>query len=182
MTMADVLATVFIILGLFVTLPSSWLLAGALAPAAASRAHERVRTRPYLTTLLGLIALALTITVFAFVNSITVGAGKILLFLIAGLVLAVAMLGCAGVSRALGDRLPAAREGLSPLAREIRSAAVLVLSFLMPVLGWFMVLPLTFLMAYGAGLHALAIRPRRLAPAAPAHETAETAAVTGVEV
>lgn len=170
MILADILQWFLLILGAYLTLNAHWLGAHALFPALVSRARACYVATPVKATLVGLaIAVpVLTVTIALgkaapnpAVKALCVGLG-----LIAGLL---ALIGSAGLVERIGAGLPAAQDDQQPWRRVLRGGALLGLVFLMPFLGWFVLLPWT--LVSGLGAWALAGRaPTRVRPAAPAPE------------
>ncbi len=71
-------------------------------------------------------------------------------------VLALAGLGAAALAARRGGRLaPHANNGISPAAAFMRGAVALELATGFPIIGWFIVMPLTFITALGATVFAL---------------------------
>jgi len=81
------------------------------------------------------------------------------------LALLVALLGAAGLALRVGQGLPSARDEAEPWRRVLRGGIVLGLTFVMPFLGTFVLMPFAFIAGFGAMILA---RPRRAAAAQPA--------------
>lgn len=165
MILADILQWFLLILGAFLTLNAHWLGAHALCPALVARARQRYERAPVRATLVGLAiaipTLALAIGVGQAVPNPAVKALCVGLGLIAGLL---ALVGSAGLVERIGRGLPGARDSEQPWRAHLRGGTVLGLAFLMPFLGWFVLLPWT--LVSGLGAWALAGRaPARVTPA-----------------
>ena len=162
MTMADVFSVTFILAGLMITLPALWLLLRALFPGAVGRSRDRIAARPVACFLLGLLPAALLFGGAAVLANVAGPAGKAAAFLlfVAGVLLA--GVGLAGFSAVVGERLPSAADEGRPWRGLVRGAVCLELSFLLPFIGWFGVLPLAMVTGLGAAVLALA------APGGPA--------------
>jgi hypothetical protein len=167
MILADILQWFLLILGALFTLNAHWLGAHALFPGVVKRAGQRYFESPVKATLVGLAIAAPTLTVaigvgkeapYPVVKALAVG-----LALLAGLL---ALVGSAGLAERIGLGLPSAVDERQPWRRVLRGGIVLGLSFLMPFLGWFVLLPWT--LVSGLGAWALAGRaPRVVRSAAP---------------
>ncbi|MCC6143719.1 MAG: hypothetical protein IT368_07920, partial [Candidatus Hydrogenedentes bacterium] len=72
------------------------------------------------------------------------GAAFLFLFALAGLA------GSTGLVRLIGLRLPSTHDTTAPWRRVLRGGTVLSLTFLLPGLGWFLVLPATLVSGIGA--------------------------------
>ncbi len=161
MILADILQWFLLILGALITLNAHWLGAHALFPGVVQRARQRYVESPVKTTLVGLAIAAPTLT-------LAIGIGKVApnpalkalavgLGLFAGLL---ALVGSAGLAERIGAGLPSPVDEHQPWRRVLRGGIVLGLSFLMPFLGWFVLLPWT--LVSGLGAWALAGRAPRV--------------------
>jgi hypothetical protein len=176
MTMADVLAVTLVILGLLLTLPAVWLLMRALFPAAVARSRDRIASRPVVSFLAGIVPAAVLFGVSLALLGQAGPAGKAAGFVlfVGGVLLA--SLGLAGFATIVGERLPSAADEGRPWRGLVRGAACLELSFLLPVIGWFGLLPLAAVTALGAAVLAI-LSPGGGAPApAPAADPVPGAA------
>lgn len=155
MTIGDILA----VIAALVVLGASWgatLLLAALAfPARTLGARQRLEAAPGrcfgrglgVLSVVGLLALALA---QSHAGPIRIVAGA----LCAGLV-AVAALGGAGIVRLLGERIESAGTVMTPFAALTRGAFLFVTAGFLPIIGWFVVAPISLLMALGAGVTVL---------------------------
>jgi hypothetical protein len=161
MIFADILFWFLMVAGAYLALNAYWLAAVALVRTALERARIAYATRPGGATLAGLlaqVAVALVFLVFARAHhpglKLVTGA-----LLIVPLVLA--LVGSAGLADKIGAGLASPVDADQPWRRVLRGGAVLALLFVVPLLGWFAVFPLTL----ASGLGALLL-PRRPAPSA----------------
>ena len=151
MIMADVLKWFLLIVGTQIVFVSYWLGAQALFPQAVERARAQYG-RPWKLTLLGVLMsaplLAVGILIFQRNNPIfkIIGAGLVLLPVVVGLV------GSAGLNLRIGAGLPSPLDDGQPWRRVLRGAIVLALMFLLPVIGWFVLLPWTLLSGFAAAV------------------------------
>lgn len=168
MTMADVFSVTFILAGLLITLPALWLLLRALFPGAVDRCRDRIASTPVRCFFLGLLPGFVLFGGAAALANAAGPPGKALAFLliVAGVLLG--GVGLAGFSAVVGDRLPSAADDGRPWRGLVRGAVCLELSFLLPIIGWFGVLPIALTTGLGAALLAI-LSPGSRAPAtAPA--------------
>ncbi len=149
MTIGDVLAVIAGLGALGVCGGATLLLAALAFPERTRKAAEAITAAPGrclgrglgVLFLIGGIALALGHS----------AAGPVRLLgdvLWAGLFL-VAALGGASIARLLGERIQADGTQMTPFAALTRGAALCVLAGFLPVVGWFLVTPLTALIALG---------------------------------
>ena len=158
MIMADVLKILLIIVGILTIYVSYWLLAEALFPVLVERA-SRHYGRPVKITLVGLVAAVAPIVI-----GLTLAKVPNPLFKVLGLTLVVvpAMLGLAGsagLTLRIGAGLPSPRDEREPWRRVLRGGILLAFSFLLPVVGWF-VLPIWALVS-GFGAFILCLKERQ---------------------
>lgn len=162
MTIGDVFSVVAGILGTFLTLWAAVVAAGLLFPGPAERARvslaepKRAVGRGLLLTLtLGLLSVAMSASPLPLLK----GLGLILLFWL----LAVGILGTAGVALAVGRRIQDLDPQMAAYPATVRGAAFVVGGTLLPLLGWFAFGPVLFLASLGAGWQALVPSLRRQA-------------------
>jgi hypothetical protein len=163
MIMADVWKIVFLILGTQAVMVSYWLLAAALFPEALRRSRAAYDQRSGRVTLTGLATA---------VPALLVGAGLLqgphpLLKLIGGVMVsapvALGLMGSAGLCDRIGAGLPGDTDARQPWRRVLRGGIVLSFAFVLPVIGWFVLLPWTLVSGVGASLGSLR-RRRATAP------------------
>ena len=145
-------------LALVVSLTAWMLLARALAPGIVASSGERW-SRPGRHVLLGAVIFAAWLVMVLGAFAVPFPLAKLTgLLLLTGLV-AFALTGLAGLAGMLGTRL--VPEG-SVLRQHTVGAVVLELAFLLPLVGWFVVLPLA--LAGGTGVVAASLLERMRAP------------------
>ncbi|MDQ6829732.1 MAG: hypothetical protein M3081_12795 [Gemmatimonadota bacterium] len=166
MIMADVFKILFLILGTLIVFVSYWLAATALFPRAVSSARAQYDLHAFRITLVGALV---GVPVFALGLLLVTQAPTPLLKLAGGALLAVpillGLLGSAGLSERIGVGMPSLVDEHQPWRRVMRGGVVLSLTFLLPVVGWFVVLPWTVLSGFGAAVSSMAAATRRPRPA-----------------
>src|SRR5262249_36196330 len=154
MTLADVLAAAAGLALLGAGSGALVLLYATFLPRAVGRARVKLEESPVLTFLTGLTLFGvLFFALVVFVNA--PGGANLLGCLATRGPLARAAVGAPALSSHVGARL--AREPLAkPSSKTLLSGALLVgLSSLVPILGWFLVLPAALFLSLGAGLRGL---------------------------
>lgn len=160
MIMADVLKILLLIAGTLIVLVSYWLAAAALFPSMVSRARTAYVERPVRTTLLGAaITIPMLLVGLTLLTAAPNPALKLLGVVALSLPVLFGLLGSAGLGERIGMGLPSALDVAHPWRRTLRGGTVLSLTFLLPVIGWFGVLPWTIVSGVGASFLA-----RRSAP------------------
>ncbi len=165
MIFADVMAIVFIILGLMLAFPAYWLLWQALFPRHFAGARQRAEQNPVLALVIGVpvgvVSLVISIALFAAplpIAKVFGAFGLMALF-------AVAFGGASGLTGLIGARLPSVRDSEQRWRPVLRGGMVLELTWLMPFLGWFVLLPLSLMFGLGCWLLAWTASARRGTPA-----------------
>ena len=150
MLMADTFAIFFVILGLLLAFPGLWLLCRGLWPNLVAGAADRCRTGLIKPILIGAPLSAGAIVFALLVARVPGGIGAIVS---AAIVCAFAMVsnaGVAGFATCIGERLASPVDAARPWKATLRGGIVLELSYLLPVLGWFVILPLSIIIGCGA--------------------------------
>src|SRR5688572_6289862 len=155
MIMADVLTWFLLILGALLVFIAHWLGAYGLFPTLVEGCAERYGRRPVAATLLGLVVLVPLLVLVALISR----AGNPGLNLIALFTLTVpvmfALLGSAGLALRVGRGLASPSDGAQPWRRVLRGGIVLALVFLLPIIGWLVVMPWALVSGVGAALMAM---------------------------
>ncbi|MCC6771015.1 MAG: hypothetical protein IT360_07360, partial [Gemmatimonadaceae bacterium] len=156
MILADVLKYVFLVIGTLVVIVSYWLVTTALFPATVERTREAYGAHPVRITLVGtLCAIPLLLVGVALLSGAPNAVLKVVGGLLAALPVVLGLAGSAGLSDRVGRGLVHAEDGRTPWRRSLRGGVVLALTFLLPVIGWFVVLPWVLLSGCGATISAL---------------------------
>jgi hypothetical protein len=159
--MADVYAYTFIIIGILLSWPALLLALNLLLPAVTGRIEMRLTSVPRQAFLTGLVVMVVLLLLAAM--AIEAGSGLVqgVGYLLVGLLLALWLLGGAGLARLVGHRMGSLSDQ-SELSHLTRGTAVFVLAAFCPIVGWFLFFPFTALMAIGAA--ALGWRYKRNQP------------------
>ena len=156
MIMADVWKIVFLILGTQAVMVSYWLLAAALFPGALRRSRAAYDQHPGRLTVAGLLTALPTFLIGGAL--LQQGPHPLLKLLGAVLVstpVALGLAGSAGLCDRIGAGLPGDADARLPWRRVLRGGIVLSFAFVLPVIGWFVLLPWTLVSGVGASLGAL---------------------------
>ena len=183
--MANVLASAFAVIGVIVMLSSLLVWTVYMLPRPVTRAQQHLETQPWQSFFAGLVVLAIaagtfflalsmraklraqlelvmdTLTNFAGVARYSGDAGTVaheLLYLtIIPFVIAI-VIGGAAFARTIAQRIDTA--GNRPVASIVGGAFALSASLFLPLVGWFVFLPIVAAMAAGAGMLSLLGRKR----------------------
>ena len=166
MIFADILFWFLMVAGAYLALNAYWLAAVALFRPAVERARITYATRPVGATLAGLLALVpVALVFFAFARAHHPGV-KLVTGALLMVPLVLALVGSAGLADKIGAGLASPVDEDQQWRRVLRGGAVLALLFVVPLLGWFAVFPLT--LASGLGALLFPLRPAPISePAVP---------------
>jgi hypothetical protein len=150
---ANVLTVVWIVIGYVVTNASLLIWAALMLPNPVERARQRLETKPVASFFLGMLFWAVT-AVFsgAMLQNNTPGPVKLLGWLLAGPMLAGSVIGGAAFARLLAGRIQPRTSNGSPIQALVGGALCTTMAALVPVIGWFVFLPLAGFMSIGAGM------------------------------
>jgi hypothetical protein len=160
MLMADTMSIFFTVLGLMLTFVGLWLLARGLWPRSVAAACDRFERGLVVPFLAGVPVTAVVLLVAAVLTN---AAGKLGGLLAVGLVcgyVTVASVGVSGLATRIGLRLGSSVDATQPWRATLRGGVVLVLAFLAPILGWFVLLPVVTILGSGAATLAM-LRSRK---------------------
>jgi hypothetical protein len=174
---ATTLIAIFLLhVGFLVAFPALWLTWRALAPGWIAASERAVRFRPILTVAVGVLVGGAWFLVSFGLSAAPPALAKFLGalgFMFLGLY---GMAGISAFAANLGRNLPSPADLDRPWKATLRGGIPLELTWVLPVVGWFILLPLSLVVGVGAatlGLFgAAADRAARSAPAAGAGEFA----------
>jgi hypothetical protein len=149
MLMADTMAIFFVILGLSLAFPGLWLLCRGLWPRAAPGAAAicgKGLIKPFVAGLPVTMAMIFVVAVLSRFGS----GGKIAAAATVCLYLIIANCGVAGLVTVIGENLASKVNSEPPWRVTLRGGAALMLASLLPILGWFVILPLAIIIGCGA--------------------------------
>jgi len=156
MLMADVSIWVAIAIGFIVGMPALWMLARGLWPEGFERRVAVSQAGIGRSLLIGLIPFALSVLLVA-VSGKKLG---IVTVLLAAAILVWGLMGSAGIASLIGERLWPTGEAW----KQIRNGGLVVICCaLIPVVGWFLFLPL--IAVIGMGINVRCIFAAKPAPA-----------------
>ena len=150
MLMADTMSIFFVILGMMLALPGLWLLCRGLWPTAVAAAANRCSKGLWLSFLTGLPITIVMVVVTTTLFKVLAPVGKIASVAVVCLYLLQAHTGISGLVTAIGRRLSAPLDEQRPWRSTLRGGVVLELAYLFPVLGWFVILPVSIVIGSGA--------------------------------
>ncbi|MBX9568562.1 MAG: hypothetical protein K2X77_06675 [Candidatus Obscuribacterales bacterium] len=158
MLFADTMAIFFVILGLLLAFPSLWLFCRALWPEQVARTTETVGLKSFFV---GVPVTAVAVVVVIVVGKLPASAGQIGGVIAFSALLLFAQIGVAGIATHIGNRLPSPVDKDKPWRVTLRGGIILALTYLLPLLGWFLIIPVSVIT--GAGSATRALFPRKKA-------------------
>jgi len=150
MLFGDVIAIGLSIAGFLASLQGLWLVCLAMWPRRVGRAAERCERNGIKSFLVGVALTGLVVLVIAVVAKRLGTAGQLAAWTIGFLYLVYSGVGTAGLVTHLGKRLSSPADAERPWKATVRGGVALELAYLVPILGWFGLLPLSMIIGAGA--------------------------------
>lgn len=150
MIMADVFKILFLILGMLMCTVSYWLVFAALFPRGVAHTQQSIVSHPWRVLLRGaLLGLPLTLLGMALAAN---GAGplKLLGAICLMSVTLIALFGSTGLVRQVGLGLSGENGPRHDGALVLKGGAAIAIACVLPLVGWFMVIPLVLIAGFGA--------------------------------
>lgn len=167
--MGVVIGFVWLVIGYVLMQTSIQVWAAMMLPNPVERARQRIMKKPVGSFFLGLV-IGVAVTAIG-VNLIKIpGLGSLIGYTLMAPMFAASTIGGAAFTRILGERIKQHQRNESDIVSLVGGAFLTTAAGLLPVIGWFMFLPLTGFIAIGSGTLAL-LSKRRVeeeAPVAPA--------------
>jgi hypothetical protein len=181
MLMADTLAIFLVVLGFMLALPGLWLLCRGLWPKTVENTTQDCQRGLLFPFLVGIPITVVTVVATIIASKSLGGASGIVSLAIVCLFVLFASTGIAGLTTSVGMKLPSPADLDRPWKATIRGSIVLELAFLLPILGWFIILPSALIIGSGCALRSLIkdIRNGRGGAQAPAKISAGQNPETG---
>ena len=171
MIMADTLAIFLTVLGLMLATPGLWLLCRGLWPDLVTHSAVHCRrsiVKPFF------IGLPIAVAGFFFVVLLSKLPQPFAAITIIGflcLTLIYAHIGVTAIASVLGERLPSPADVDRPWNATVRGGIVLELSYLLPVIGWFVILPVSLIVGAGLTTRSMFSCMKKKTPPAPAADS-----------
>ena len=172
MYVADVMICVAIASGFVVGLPALWMLSRGLWPEGFERRCEMARKGVGKSFMAGLIVTFLLVVVMVLLGAVTkrlANAGPIPLLLISMTMIVWGLNGVVGVASLIGERLWPSGE---PWKQTRNGGLVVICCALIPVVGWFLFLPVLAVLGLGVNVRCLLNRPPAAKVEPPVPESA----------
>lgn len=152
--MADVYTVTLTLIGILLSVPALLVAINLLLPNVTQRVQTRLDQTPGRSFILG-VPITAAFALFIAITSQLPAVGQAMAFIAAALFMGLGSIGGAGLARLLGERIrPLARPN-SELTNLVRGAAVYELAALVPIVGWFLFIPIAGMMVVGAAAFAL---------------------------
>lgn len=160
-TIGDSFAIVAIIAGICL---SAWALIMTIAlvfPGKSQHSRSRLVNKPWASFFVGLLIWLVPGVVSAALIALPLPIFKLAGWMGIMALLSVAAVGSAGLATLASERLRAMAPDQTIYASLSKSAAYIVISGLVPILGWFLIVPFLIFASTGAGAAALLVRDRQ---------------------
>ncbi len=153
--MADVYTVTFSLIGILLSVPALLVALSLLMPNVTQRVQTRLEQTPGRSFFLGVPVTAAFALFIAIASQVNIGPVQALAFIAAALLMGIGSIGGAGLARLLGERIRPLAHPNSELTNLVRGAVVYELAALVPIVGWFLFIPIAGMMAVGAAVFAL---------------------------
>jgi hypothetical protein len=171
MLFADTMAIFFVVIGFLIAFPALWLFCSGIWPAFVQRTADAVEKGLWKSFLIGIPITALFTFLIAIVGKLPASIGQIGGIVLFSLLMLFAQCGVAGVATLLGRRLKSPADIERPWKGNLRGGIVLSLSYLLPLVGWFLILPASIIIGAGSATRACFVRKAKAVKTAVEPET-----------
>jgi hypothetical protein len=159
MSLAQVQFGVAITMALLLSWAALVIVTALAFPQNSKRAEIALANNPKKTLIAGILGTALAILGLVLLGN-TAGVIKIVGFVVSLCMGVILIIGGAGIAQLLGTRIGEISGAKSSFGALVRGSIVHSFSMLFPMLGWFLMLPLSILFAMGAGYFAIVPQDR----------------------
>lgn len=166
MSLAQVQIWVAIVVALIATWASLLISVALLLPSQTGRAEYALDTNPKGSLFKGLGTLLLFIFSIGLIAN-PVPPVKLVGFLLFSCLLAVMTIGAAGVAMLMGRRISEMTGARTSFGSLVRGSIAYSMALGFPWIGWMVLLPVSMIFAFGAGMTAVWPRRQRVAPPVP---------------
>lgn len=175
MLLADTMAIFLIVVGLMLAFPGLWLLCRGLWPRAVNTAALTCGKSLYKPFLVGVPITLATVILVSASRSMPGPLGTIWVGAIICLYVMQASVGVAGLATCIGERLASPVDAGRAWRATMRGSIVLILAYLLPIVGWFVIIPASFIVGSGSAALSLLNRTQyRLLPESASAAAGET--------
>ncbi len=154
MSIADMLAIISGLVILGFAFPSLLLIINLIFPHLVNASKQEISTKPIANIFQGLAIFSFCCFALAILINVP-GPGKLLALAVFLLMLTIAMIGVAGLVSYLAAKYQDFSKSNKSVTNLFYSAFFLELAIVLPFIGWFVMLPITFFMSLTAGTKAL---------------------------
>jgi hypothetical protein len=155
MVLADTMAIFLVIVGLLICFNAVWLFCRALWEPLVTHARDAHNDGMIKSFFVGLPLTALVVVAFGALANDKQGPLGLVGWIMMGVFVLFSSIGVSGIASMIGERLGGNIASPPPWRETVRGGAVLVLSFLFPIVGWFVVMPICFVVGCGATIRAV---------------------------
>jgi hypothetical protein len=150
MLLADIFSIALSIVGFLLSLQGLWMLSRALWPNRVQNASLRVYRNSVASFLIGLLIILLVVVLAVFTARRGGAPGQFFAFALGSSFVVYANVGVAGLATHIGRRLPSPVDVQRPWRATVRGGVALELAYLVPIVGWLGLLPISLILGAGA--------------------------------
>lgn len=155
MVLADTMAIFLVIVGLLICFNAVWLFCRAIWEPLVNHARDAHYDGMVKSFFVGLPLTALVLVSFFALANDKQGPWGMVAIMLLGVYVLFASIGVAGIAGLIGEKLGGNVQAQPPWKETVRGGAVLVLSFLFPIVGWLVIMPVAFVVGCGATIRAV---------------------------
>lgn len=155
MYLYDVVAIALSVVGFLLSLQGLWLLCRALWPQRVDASALRCERNGIACFFVGLIVTGIMLLVVRLAAAKLGAPGKLAAFVVLFFYIMFSGVGTSGFVTHIGRRLPSPADNGRAWRTAIRGGVALELAYLIPVLGWFGILPISLIIGAGAATMAI---------------------------
>src|SRR6185437_5104104 len=172
MYLYDVIAIALSVVGFLLSLQGLWLICRAMWPQRVEASAARCERNGVACFFIGLILTGIMLLIVRVAGAKMGAPGKLIALVVLFFYVMYSGVGTAGFVTHIGRRLPSPADGGCSWRTAIRGGIALELAYLIPVLGWFGILPISLIIGAGAATMAIFSRAdSERAPFSASHES-----------
>ena len=152
MILADTVAIFLSVIGVILATNALWLFNFAVWNSLVTKSGEIYMESPWKSFFLGLVIFVITIFVVSFLGKLGKGPNELLSLILLSLFVLLSSVGVAGFATKIGEKLAFDKD--SKWKGCLFGGLILELTFILPILGWVVLFPISTITGCGAALRA----------------------------
>ncbi len=162
-TIGDSFSIIALLLGIGFTTWAIMILSSLLFQERSRQAKNLYETRPFIGFILGLVFLLTEGTISIIIVNLPNPVMKFIGFIGLAIPVAISAVGSSGLCKLVSERIRSLDANISEFAALNRAALLIAVAWFFPLLGWFILAPLLFIVSLGIGLKTMFKQPNLIA-------------------